>query len=230
MTKCLVVPKISLEKLSIWKRLEKVNDQISSVVNFQENELEEFFALIDKEKIFLERQGVDGVETKPEWQQIIVIGLIIQGDRFFVYQRGDASSSSKETRLHSKISVGIGGHVEPFDQGLFKAFKRELSEELEFYMDGKEIPLPDKIKTMGIIKSEKDEVGMVHTGLIFIIDLGNPKITVDLKGNENAKNWMTTFEEYQKLLSSNEYEPEDWTILLVEKVTQPILERKISID
>ena len=86
------------------------------------------------------------------------------------------TKGQSEARLHGSHSIGIGGHVEPEDQavgvevdgGRFfaQALTRELREEIQF--GDLEIPAP---RFLGLINDDSTEVGRVHAGLAYALDL-----------------------------------------------------------
>ena len=75
-------------------------------------------------------------EEDPSHKQLIPYCVFRCGDRIFHYTRG---KSGGESRLHAKISVGVGGHVNPVDMDGGKtgpdayhaAVTREIEEELD---------------------------------------------------------------------------------------------------
>lgn len=159
--------------------------------------------------------------------------MIRQKDRFFVYQRGGEKSQYKEKRLQSKISVGIGGHIEPFDNSLLDSLYRELDEEVVFEKNGRVINLKDrqgkidknlfsnlaKIKIIGLIKYETDEVGLVHFGLACEVNLIDPKIGIKVREDEeNIEGRMITAKEYQNLTKGGSVKVETWTKILMEEI------------
>tara|TARA_Y100000310_G_scaffold333348_1_gene410697 strand:+ start:87 stop:713 length:627 start_codon:yes stop_codon:yes gene_type:complete len=103
------------------------------------------------------------VEEDPSYKQPIAYVLIVNPRlrKVFAYQRKKA-----DPRLQGKWSWGIGGHVERVDTGhpIHTSRDREIGEEIE--IDG-EIGEP---KFMGYIYTEKDPVGRVHFGLLYIIE------------------------------------------------------------
>lgn len=92
---------------------------------------------------------------------------------FFQYTRGKGQG---EQRLHSKRSIGIGGHISsddavdasqlhPYDEGM----QRELDEEVE-------IDTPFEMKCVGLINDDQTEVGRVHLGVVHICEVEQPNI------------------------------------------------------
>src|SRR6476620_2757146 len=55
-------------------------------------------------------------ETDPSMKQIIPYVLLVHGDRVLHYVRGKKAG---EQRLVAKGSIGIGGHMNDHDEGLF---------------------------------------------------------------------------------------------------------------
>jgi len=232
MSKCLVVKREVLEKTHFWQKIPRVDGKIFGMIKLSEDEIKEFLKIIDENKEFRERKGIDGIEDKPEWQQIIFYSLIRQSDKFFVYQRGGKDSKSGEERLELKISAGIGGHIEPFDNSLIDSLYRELDEEVVFEKNSQEINLKNSqeginknlfskianIKILGLIKYETDEVGQVHLGLACKVDLLDHEIEVKVREEEeNIKGKMMTEKEYQNLIKVGSVEVETWTKILMEK-------------
>lgn len=90
------------------------------------------------------------------------------------------TKGQSEARLHGSWSIGLGGHVEPEDQvpggtdaegGRFfaAALARELHEELD--LGGTPVPTP---RLLGLLNDDSTEVGQVHAGLAYVLDLPVP--------------------------------------------------------
>lgn len=105
-------------------------------------------------------------ETKA-WKQTIPYCVIRRPGEVFCVQR---KSAGTEARLHGKLSIGLGGHVNPdsgpVDAGFFRrALLAELAEELEW----QELPETEP-KFLGLLNDDSTEVGSVHVGLVFAVD------------------------------------------------------------
>ena len=235
MSKCLVIPTDSLENLDFWPSLPRVSIGRGETVTcaakrLGEGEIQALLQLIEKEGEFMERNGDNGVESNPNRQQIICYGLLTRKDEFFVYQRGGENSKYKEERLRNKISAGVGGHIEPYDDSLIGSLRREMDEELTFlWQDGRKIEKLTtevaELRILGLIIDRRDEVGKVHLGLVCNVILNpNVEVAIKEKGGENIKGWMVTLAEYQKMVSSGEFEPEGWTQLMIESIVPTLLE------
>jgi len=110
-------------------------------------------------------------EEDPGHKQLIPYCVFRCGGRILCYRRG---KSGGESRLHAKLSVGVGGHVNPVDMDGGKtgadayhaAVAREIEEELELPEHG-----PHRI--IGLINDESNPVGQVHLGVVHLVDLPN---------------------------------------------------------
>ncbi len=108
-------------------------------------------------------------ETNPALKQIIPYVLLVHGDRVFHYVRGKKSG---EQRLVAKGSLGIGGHMNDGDEGLFAldrdaynaAVQREVAEEVN--LDAKY-----ENRIVALINDDASEVGRVHLGVVHIFQL-----------------------------------------------------------
>ncbi len=111
------------------------------------------------------------VEDDPSFKQLIPYCLFRCDGRIFHYRRGKAGG---EGRLHSKRSVGIGGHISSTDQltgdrRYLEAMHREISEEV-FLESG------FRDAFVGMINDDETPVGKVHLGIVHIFDLDSAKV------------------------------------------------------
>jgi len=118
------------------------------------------------------------MEQDPSFKQLIPYVIFryrdAQGvESVFQYTRGKGQG---EGRLHSKRSVGIGGHISSddaarpqgagaYDEGL----RRELAEEVI-------IDTPYMQKCVGLINDDETEVGRVHLGVVHLFDVERPAV------------------------------------------------------
>jgi predicted NUDIX family phosphoesterase len=111
------------------------------------------------------------VEEDPSYKQLIPYCLFRHEGLLFHYRRGKAGG---EGRLHSKRSVGIGGHISSTDrlQGdrrYFEAMHREIAEEV--YLDA---AFHDRC--LGLINDDATPVGRVHLGIVHIFELDSAQV------------------------------------------------------
>ncbi|MCA8942972.1 MAG: hypothetical protein KDB80_10470 [Planctomycetes bacterium] len=106
-------------------------------------------------------------EADPSRKQLIPYCALTFGDQILVVERLPAQG---ESRLHGRMSVGIGGHVNPEDGvgpgTIRRALGRELREELRIADSAVE-----RAEPIGLINDDASEVGSVHVGLAFRIEL-----------------------------------------------------------
>lgn len=104
-------------------------------------------------------------------KQIIPYIVFKCDEKYFTYQR---LRKGGEERLHDNFSIGIGGHINPIDDSndiITDGMKREFYEEVE-YLDDFEYSV------IGFINDDKDSVGKVHFGIVFLVDAKSPDIKV----------------------------------------------------
>ncbi len=135
-------------------------------------------AFLDPENnAFMDRAAA---EVDPTHKQLIPYTVFHHAGRYLVYTRG---GSSGEKRLVAKRSIGIGGHINPVDQGqdslgktmYFNGVERELAEELV-------ITSGHTQRVIGLINDDSNEVGSVHLGVVHVFDLDGTEVT----SNEEA--------------------------------------------
>lgn len=132
-------------------------------------------------------------ESTPAWKQWIPYCVLRCADGAFPSNPGPDCGAllvqrirgTSETRLHGAWSIGLGGHVEPDDAQrttadatafFAAALLRELHEELDLGPD----PLPAP-RLMGLINDDSTEVGAVHAGLAYVLDLPMPLATASTR-------------------------------------------------
>ena len=117
---------------------------------------------------------------------------------------------SIEVRLHSKRSVGVGGHIStedadlageahPYEEGL----RRELAEEVV-------IDTPYTDRCVGLINDDETEVGQVHLGVVHLFDVESPSVCPREAALHNAG-----FESLASLLADLE-SMESWSRICLE--------------
>ncbi len=116
-------------------------------------------------------------ETNPELKQIIPYVLLVHEGKVLHYVRGKKAG---EQRLVAKGSIGIGGHMNDHDEGLFAldraaydaAVQREVTEELK-------VNTTYTNRAVALLNDDANEVGRVHLGVVHIFQLASPDV---LKG------------------------------------------------
>jgi predicted NUDIX family phosphoesterase len=83
-----------------------------------------------------------------------------------------------ESRLHGLWSIGIGGHIDEQDAGadpIRTGLRRELDEELCFR---EPVLAKAEPRFLGLLNDDGTEVGSVHVGLVFQLEVEDGQVTV----------------------------------------------------
>ena len=124
---------------------------------------EELYAIIEKEHCFIPRPEA---EQDPSYKQIIPYITLCRGDEVFCTRR---TNKGGEARLHGRLSLGIGGHINTLDDmESGDVFRRGLQRELEeeVFLTGGSALIP-----VGVINDDTNEVGSVHLGFFFTMEV-----------------------------------------------------------
>ena len=115
-------------------------------------------------------------EKNPAYKQLIPYVIMAHEDTYLCYIRGKAVD---EPRLAERVSIGIGGHINPSDrisvsrknikEVYLNALAREVAEEVIV-----ETEHDDKI--VGLINDDSNNVGRVHFGIIHLWRLARPNV------------------------------------------------------
>jgi len=104
------------------------------------------------------------LEQDPAYKQLIPYGIISNNESFYLFKR---TSGQREKRLHNKLHLGVGGHMnpgrsdEPDTEYLTDGLKRELFEEVRLLDDC----FIEDIEFAGFINDDSISVSRVHLGL-----------------------------------------------------------------
>lgn len=156
----------------------------------------ELFARVERAGFFVERSVA---ERNPDWKQLIPYVVVVREEpdgasRVLLLRRLPRGG---EERLHDKLSLGVGGHVEPRDLGaegarrdlLDHATEREIAEEL--VLDG-----PRRVRTVGILNDDSNPVGAVHVGVVRILTIDGH---VSVRETDVLEGSLVTAEELRRL-------------------------------
>jgi predicted NUDIX family phosphoesterase len=130
-----------------------------------ETRADEVFDLIVDLHFFLDRPTA---EVSPQYKQIIPYVVIRHGASYFLLQR---TQKQTEARLHHKLSLGIGGHINPDTPDLLDGLQKELEEEVEIAGDY-------DLAFAGILNDDTTDVGRVHLGAVYILDAHDANVKV----------------------------------------------------
>jgi predicted NUDIX family phosphoesterase len=156
----------------------------------------------------------------PAFLQIIPYYLFRNRGRYFNYVRPDKGS---ETRLHGKVSIGVGGHVDMTDivadadgridlsATLDAAGKREGGEEI-----GVEIA-EGSFRYIGTLYAIDTEVDRLHFGIVGVCDLTDEQVETLKPNHEIAEPGFRTLADIAADTATDPDKTlETWTRLVIE--------------
>jgi predicted NUDIX family phosphoesterase len=140
---------------------------------FLSSDSAELMEVLGESSVFLDRQAA---EEDPSHKQVIPYIVVTHKGRFLLYRR---TNKQGESRLHDKLSLGFGGHINDIDGRLdtgtnviLAAMVRELNEEVF-------IPALRQLRVVGYINDDSSAVGRVHLGVAFIVETSNERFEVN---------------------------------------------------
>jgi predicted NUDIX family phosphoesterase len=131
------------------------------------------------------------MEDDPSFKQLIPYALFRWIDdggtsHLFEYQRG---SGQGERRLHTKRSVGVGGHISSIDSSVAVSLREtnhlaKRDDHTDVYREGMRRELEEEVsidtpfteKIVGLINDDQTPVGQVHLGIVHLCDVERPLI------------------------------------------------------
>lgn len=155
---------------------------------------------------------MSNAELNFDFKQPIPYIVIRRGKEFFVTERLEGGG---ESRLHGKLSMGAGGHMNPLEGDYFTFSKilainteRELEEELD--IKGKY-----DINIIGLINDDSDTVGQVHIGILGFLELEEDGEVSVLETEQLKGTWYTI----EQLRESGTYgRLENWGKIVVDMI------------
>lgn len=119
----------------------------------------------------------DMAESDPHFKQIIAYAIFRHQGRILAYAR---TPKGGEARLHNKMSLGIGGHINPIDG---------LTDSIDTYLVGMEREIREEIRFSGtatqqlyaVINDDTNDVGSVHLGIVHLFELDHEDVTPNEK-------------------------------------------------
>lgn len=163
----------------------------------------------------------NNAEINYDYKQPIPYALIKRGHELFAYER---LAGGGETRLHSKISLGVGGHMNKtkgtFNDSLLDNLRRELNEEVDIQADYQHM------ETIGFINDDNEDVSKVHIGLLVVINLPEDAEVTVRETDQLRGFWMPIAE---LLENQSAYERlENWSQIAVDYLYNYLPESELS--
>ncbi len=153
------------------------------------DDTDEMFDRIQDLHFFIDRPTA---EISPQYKQIIPYVLIRHDDSYFLLQR---TQKQTEARLHHKLSLGIGGHINPDTPDILDGLQKELEEEVEVVGDY-------DLAFIGILNDDTTEVGRVHLGAVYVLESHTGDVRV--RETEKMTGRWSTVDELETLQESME--------------------------
>ena len=190
----------------------------ATIIAFRDEDLEAFEGYVPVTKEELQKIPVwlgprQYLESFPSMRQLIPYVVIKKGEEILQYRRAIAGN---EERLHGKLAVGIGGHVDAEDiwinsEGAVTLYEtleisalREIKEEI-----GIVVP-PESLNILGVIRVSDTPVDEVHVGVAILCDITDLVIG-DLTFEDSMDE--IKFSSLEDIFD-NEVEKETWTTML----------------
>jgi predicted NUDIX family phosphoesterase len=110
-------------------------------------------------------------EQDPAFKQLIPYVVVRDAERVFLMER---TAAGGDARLHGKASIGVGGHLNPVDEGedpLADGLRREWSEELVTDWE-------PTFQLVGLLNDDGNPVGAVHLGVVFTVEADGREVSV----------------------------------------------------
>lgn len=110
-------------------------------------------------------------EEDSSFKQLIPYVVVRDGQLVYLMERTDAGG---DARLHGKASIGVGGHLNPVDEGydpLTDGLRREWAEELVADWE-------PEFRLVGLLNDDSNPVGSVHLGVVFEVEAAGRPVEV----------------------------------------------------
>ena len=154
---------------------------------------------------FLPREKAEYDDTV---KQIIPYVILRRGGEYFLLRR---LKKQTEARLHDKLSLGVGGHINPTEEGaddpLEAGLRRELAEEVS-------VPQITSLTCVGLINETTGGVSDYHTALVYLLETAGE---VTVRETEKMSGSWATPEDLIRVQDRLE----TWSKIVVERVILP---------
>lgn len=167
-----------------------------------------FYGIVEEHGFFVERAHA---ERTPALKQVIPYTIVTRDGEVFLLRR---NANGGEARLFNKLSIGVGGHINPVDlptdgaarrNPIPAATRREVAEE-ELEIIG-----TFGVQAAGILNDDSNPVGAVHVGLVQVLTVdGN----VAVRETDQLEGKFASLAEIESLLAGGA-NLETWSSLLI---------------
>ena len=169
---------------------------------FTTENMETIRRFILENHFFMEREKAEYDDTV---KQIIPYVVIRQEGKYFLLRR---LKKQTEARLHDKLSLGVGGHINPTEETaedpLEAGLLRELDEEVA-------VETVTSLAAVGFLNENNGGVSDYHAALVCLLEAEGE---VTIRETEKMSGSWATVQELQEILPYLE----TWSQIVVEKV------------
>jgi predicted NUDIX family phosphoesterase len=175
-----------------------------------------FESSVTRHGFFVQRSAA---ETNPAWKQVIPYTVVVRAGHVFLMRR---LSKGGEARLSNKLSIGVGGHVNPEDAApsvddhgvsslhpIDNGSRREIEEEIHVSGD-------THLFRIGVLNDDSNPVGAVHVGLVQLMVVEGE---VRVRETEHLEGHFVSPEELVRLRDQGA-NFETWSKILVERLPE----------
>jgi predicted NUDIX family phosphoesterase len=169
-----------------------------------------FEETIREQGFFVEREYA---ERTPELKQVIPYTVFRVGGDVLLMRR---LRSGGESRLHDKLSIGVGGHINPGDgtatggtDPVEDGTRREVEEELD-------VRGTYELRRVGFLNDDSNQVGAVHVGVVQIAEVRG---TVEIRERDVLEGSLASPDELRKRLRAGE-NFETWSSILIDRFVE----------
>lgn len=167
--------------------------------------LEELKSYLLAHHFFLPRSQAEYDSTV---RQIIPYVILRRQGNYFLLRR---LKKQTEQRLHQKLSLGVGGHINPTEEAsadpILAGLHRELAEEVD-------VPSVRSLTCVGLINETTGGVSDYHTGLVYLLETDG---AVTVRETEKMTgSWVTP-----QALAEVYEDLETWSQLVYDRIIAP---------
>lgn len=177
-----------------------------------------FLGLLREHGFFVERARA---ERTPAWKQVIPYCVVVSDGRVLLTTR---RAKGGEARLHGKLSIGVGGHVNPVDGGsdserdlVLVAAEREIAEEVD-------VRGPYELELAGYLNDDSNSVGAVHLGLVLTAQVSG---SVRIREEDVLEGELVTTDELRACAARGD-NLETWSRILIAHLEELPLVRQAA--
>lgn len=173
---------------------------------------------LNEHATFIDREPA---EKDPTYLQIIPYTIVKNSNSIFTYTR---LNKGNETRLHDKMSIGVGGHIDmpttvyPHKYAVLEdSVERELQEELEVNINECLLARHNEY-----IYDPTNAVGLVHLGIIYTAFINKP--TIEVREKHKIKGGFMSYKDLRAKFDQDPQLFETWSAYALNLINNEIIQ------